>query len=164
MGKRPELQQVHEWLSDCPPEQAFFLSSGTYIRNLHELYDSLLHMREELFHEHCDDDKNDFYNWVKGAVGDEELASRLEKVQDRLKMVLVMKRRLDELDNIEYEYKDNGTPSETEEESKEPQSPEEPEPNEKKQSMLKWEMFFIGLIAGIIVGYILAALVQPLIG
>ncbi|NOZ80975.1 MAG: hypothetical protein GXP63_04850 [DPANN group archaeon] len=159
MGRKKEeinMKQVHEWLSDCLPDKAFYLTSGVYIRNLHELYDALLHMRDELFTDHVNKKKNDFYNWIQGVVGDRVLAEQIKPVKDRLRMVLAIRRRLDELEAVEHTFEDQAAEEEGIPVPKR-------EDREKKRMTLAWELFFIGLILGLIVGYVLAFYVRPLI-
>lgn len=68
---------------DVQPEHRFFLCDGTYLNNLLELAAALKYMKEETFSHHVSEQKNDFANWIRHCMGEEELAAKLEKYKTK---------------------------------------------------------------------------------
>ncbi|MBN1157151.1 hypothetical protein JXA85_06010 [Candidatus Woesearchaeota archaeon] len=163
------LKKVHEILSDVPPEKAFYLKSGKYFRNLHELLDALTFMEDDVFSHHVNSEKNDFNNWIRGAVNDEMLADRIGNETERARIVEIIENRIEELENVERAFSGE---RKKEAEPKEPARVEPPnsevekeisqaieqvkEPKVRKKGCLG--IFLTGLVAGIIIGMIGAKL------
>ena len=61
----------------------FWLNEDTPIKNLYELVESLHSMGNNVFKRYVNDKKNDFAEWIKTSLNDHELASQLEKTQDK---------------------------------------------------------------------------------
>ncbi len=68
------------------PANYFILKDGTVIKNLFELSKQLDKMPEEIFSHHVNENRNDFYNWVKDVVKDKSLARKISSVKDKDKM------------------------------------------------------------------------------
>ncbi|MBD3354834.1 hypothetical protein GF361_02525 [Candidatus Woesearchaeota archaeon] len=68
------------------PANYFILKDGTVIKNLFELSKQLDKMPEEVFSHHVNENRNDFYNWVKDVVKDKSLARKISSVKDKSKM------------------------------------------------------------------------------
>ena len=64
----------------------FVLSDGSRIHNLKELANGLDSMPDEVFYHHVNDSKNDFYNWIKEVIKDEELANLISKIKNKKDM------------------------------------------------------------------------------
>ncbi|MFH1849927.1 MAG: DUF5752 family protein, partial [archaeon] len=60
------------------------------IRSLHELIDMLETMDEDTFHFHVNESKNDFANWIRGVLGDEDLAQRISDARTRDAVISVI--------------------------------------------------------------------------
>ncbi len=69
-------------LADVQPENTFRTHKGGEIKNLRQLQSVLGEISAESFEHHVNDGKNDFANWVRNSVGDDELADIMEKTLD----------------------------------------------------------------------------------
>ncbi len=58
-------------------EQAFWLHDGPGLYNLRDLKHALDNITEEQFNFHVTDEKNDFANWVRAVLKDDECADEL---------------------------------------------------------------------------------------
>jgi hypothetical protein len=56
------------------PEQRFWLHNGMIVENLHQLAEAFDTIDDKTFDHHLNEDKNDFYNWIRYALHDKELA------------------------------------------------------------------------------------------
>jgi hypothetical protein len=88
-----------KFLSDCPPDKAFWTCNGTVLRNLRELRTLLNALNDNAFkyHVNTENKKNDFANWINDVIGDRELARQLNGVLDRHKYLEVIDRRIKQL-------------------------------------------------------------------
>ena len=86
--------EARRFLSDCAPEQCFWVNNGPILKNIEELASTLPDISDDIFQHHVNSEKNDFSNWIKYVIGDEKLAndvlssknkdSALKKVRNRL--------------------------------------------------------------------------------
>lgn len=67
-------------------ENYFFLKDGTVIKDLFELSKKLDSMPEEVFKHHVNDERNDFYNWIKDVVKRKRLAEAVKGIKEKNKM------------------------------------------------------------------------------
>jgi len=88
-------------LKKVKPEHAFQLIDGGELRNLEELAHMLEGMNHQTFQHHVNTQRNDFYNWIKDVIQDEELAKRIRFLKSRLLMRSVIQDRIEELGGIE---------------------------------------------------------------
>ena len=70
------------YLADVPQEYVFWCCDGQILKNLKELRDAFAVMTEDTFAYHVNAAKNDFHNWVRDIIKDEDLASDLLKAAD----------------------------------------------------------------------------------
>jgi hypothetical protein len=75
-------EQERKKLADAPKEKTFRTRLGKEIKNLRELSKTLDETPEDNFSEHVNDKKNDFANWIKNVLEDNELAEELYKTTD----------------------------------------------------------------------------------
>jgi hypothetical protein len=94
MGKKIFLGDAESILSDVKPEQCFWVHNGPIVRNLHELEKALEHMNEETFGYHVYNSRNDFANWVKDIIKDDELADILQKAESKDKTLKEIRDRI----------------------------------------------------------------------
>jgi len=66
---------------NLPAEKYFYVADGTVIKSLAELPYALQSMSPETFASHVNDEKNDFYNWVKDVFNHSTLARKIKKVK-----------------------------------------------------------------------------------
>jgi len=96
-------KRVHEILSDCLPEKAFYLSNGAYLRNIHELLDALKHMDDATFNSHVSKQKNDFFFWIRDVINDPDLADKINSAKKRPEFITLIEKRLEQFDDVEHE-------------------------------------------------------------
>jgi hypothetical protein len=76
----------------------FILSNGNNLYSLKELSLELDNMSDEVFNFHVNDSKNDFHNWVRDVIKDEELSIIIEKVKNAKDMqIRILKHIVKEL-------------------------------------------------------------------
>jgi len=76
------MHKEKEKLSDVHPDETFKAHSGDEIKNLNQLLDVLNDISSESFEHHVNEEKNDFANWIRNSINDDELADILEKTLD----------------------------------------------------------------------------------
>lgn len=96
-------EKAKKILNNVPDEHHFRLHMGTNIRNLSELAEALEIMADRSFYHHVSETKNDFSNWIKDVVGDEELASKVLKLNSKEAMMKQIKKRIDLLERKHVE-------------------------------------------------------------
>ena len=95
------MVQANKALSDVTdPGRAFWFCNGTIVRNIYELASTVELCNNEIFEYHNNSEKNDFYKWVLDVLGDNVLARRIKKEQDKKKFFQKIKRRIKELEKL----------------------------------------------------------------
>jgi hypothetical protein len=79
-----EKRQLDKLLVKVPSADVFYCHDGSVFADLRELAEGLEAMSDETFAYHSNLEKQDFSNWVRDIVGDEELANDLAKATNRL--------------------------------------------------------------------------------
>jgi hypothetical protein len=87
-------QDAKRFLADVPEEYVFWCFNGHILRNMQELAEALNTMTDETFAYHSNAQKNDFSNWVRDIIRDDELASGLMKASSRTKAAKVVSERI----------------------------------------------------------------------
>ncbi len=92
-------------LSDCPPQNSFWTCNGTICRNIYELMDNIRALNDYAFKYHVNQDKhkNDFADWIRHVLDDEELALRLQGLYDKERYIDIIQRRVWELQDLDKE-------------------------------------------------------------
>lgn len=75
-GTHPALDDVHH-------DYHFITHQGSPIKNVHELLAYVKDLNNETFGDFVNEEKNDFYNWIKYAVKDDYLAKQIEGVKSK---------------------------------------------------------------------------------
>ena len=89
--------KAREYLTDVPEEYVFRSCTGRTLRNLKELSDELSCMSDTDFCYHVNAEKNDFRNWVRDIIRDQELSRRLQRSLDRLESARFVANRIRQL-------------------------------------------------------------------
>jgi len=76
------------------PNKHFYTRDKKALTNLIELYDYIRSCEEENFRHHVDGSKNDFANWVRHVITDEELAQQMDGCLLREPMQFRLLRRI----------------------------------------------------------------------
>ena len=69
--------EARKYLSDVASEQCFWINNGPILKNLEELANVLPEISDDTFQHHVNNEKNDFSNWIRDVVGDQQLANDL---------------------------------------------------------------------------------------
>ena len=77
-------EKSQKLLSKVPEEYIFWCYGGATFRDMKELAEGLVAMSDDVFAYHVNSEKNDFCNWVRDVVQDDELASDLARATNRL--------------------------------------------------------------------------------
>ena len=99
MSKSVSLEDAERILADASPEQCFWVNNGPVIKNLSEMSDFLASMNDDIFKHHVNKEKNDFGNWVRDVLKDEELANDIAKVKSRERILKKVQSRISKLNN-----------------------------------------------------------------
>lgn len=91
------VHKARKTLGDVHPDFTFKLVSGGELKNLNELLTALKNMDVKTFSHHVNDDKNDFANWVRDVLKDEELANAIDWCHDQVDMERIVKNKIIEL-------------------------------------------------------------------
>jgi len=70
-----------------PSDKYFYLKDGTVVKNLFELSKALEKMPDDVFRHHVNENKNDFYNWVRDIVKDPKLAANVLSAKSSKEML-----------------------------------------------------------------------------
>lgn len=94
---RPKVDknQAARYLSTVPDEKAFGCHDGRAFRSLKDLKEAIDFMAEETYAYHSNQGKKDFANWVRDVIGDEQLASELNKATSREQAARFLDERYD---------------------------------------------------------------------
>jgi hypothetical protein len=87
-------QEAAKFLAEVPPEYAFWCQDGRTLRDMKELGKALATMTDETYNYHANMAKNDFSTWVRDVIGDDTLASNLQKALDRAQAASQTTRRV----------------------------------------------------------------------
>ena len=98
MNKTVSLEDAERILADASPEQCFWVNNGSIIKNLSEMANALAGMKDEIFSHHVNKEKNDFGNWVRDVLKDEELANNITNVRSKEKILKKVQSRLKKLE------------------------------------------------------------------
>ena len=82
--KAKEKRQPEKLLAKVPAQYVFYCRDGSVFADLRELVEGLRAMSNETFAYHSNLQKQDFSNWVRDVIGDEELANDLAKASSKL--------------------------------------------------------------------------------
>jgi hypothetical protein len=81
-------------LKDVDPNFHFNTHEGKQIKNMHELVQYINGLDEEAFKIYVNEEKNDFYRWIKDSVGDHELANEIKDIKKKEDITTNLIRRL----------------------------------------------------------------------
>ena len=85
------------FLLDVSPGNFFILSNGMKIKNPIELVGSLRTMSNKVFEHHVNPHKNDFSEWIRDVIKDNELANGVFKAKSKDEMIKLIERRISEV-------------------------------------------------------------------
>ena len=89
--------EARKYLSDVASEQCFWVNNGPILKNLEELANVLPEISDDTFQHHVNNEKNDFSNWIKDVVGDQQLANDLLSSKSKYSALNKIRNRLNSL-------------------------------------------------------------------
>ncbi|MCF7866049.1 DUF5752 family protein [Candidatus Woesearchaeota archaeon] len=81
--KKNVSKKKEKILGNAPEEHYFILCNGQPIKNPKELADALENLRDDVFHHHVNNEKNDFSTWINNVFEDIELAEKLGETKNK---------------------------------------------------------------------------------
>lgn len=81
--KRTTIQEARQFLQGVDPSVAFYINGGGLVNSLEELAAALVSMEDQTYKFHANSDKNDFANWIKEIVKDQNLAKEMLRARNR---------------------------------------------------------------------------------
>jgi hypothetical protein len=82
--KEKPARKRSEKLEKVPVEYVFWCNDGSVFSDLEELATGLAAMSDDTYAYHCNPEKQDFVNWVREVVRDDELAAELAMAANRI--------------------------------------------------------------------------------
>ncbi|MBI4267398.1 MAG: hypothetical protein HY662_01270 [Chloroflexi bacterium] len=80
---KQQKEEAMKLIAHVPEEYVFRCNNGDVYSDMEELAEGLRSMTDEVFAYHANDTKNDFVNWVRDIIRDEELAINLAEATSR---------------------------------------------------------------------------------
>jgi len=93
----PKKASDHPVMKDVYHEWHFITHEGDPLKNVGELLTYIHSLDEATFKEFVNEEKNDFYNWINHAVGDKELAARIQNVSSKADVTKEIRDRILEI-------------------------------------------------------------------
>lgn len=85
-------------LENCKPENCFWLRNGQALKNGREMAQALKTIDNDTFRYHVNDQRNDFYNWIKDIYQDQKLAQKLQHCRSAQEMAHHINNRIREVE------------------------------------------------------------------
>jgi hypothetical protein len=82
-SKAAVKKQPAKSVTRVPVELVFWCHDGSTFADLRELAEGLAAMSDETFFYHCNSEKQDFANWVRDVIIEEDLAEELARAINR---------------------------------------------------------------------------------
>ena len=92
--------KVKIFLDDVPRDYVFRCVNGHILRNMREMESEFKIISKQDYAYHVNDEKNDFYNWVKDIIKDDSLANNLLKASSPTQAVRYVTKRLNDLSSL----------------------------------------------------------------
>ncbi|MCC7573998.1 DUF87 domain-containing protein [Candidatus Woesearchaeota archaeon] len=78
---------------DVPPDKILKLHNDMLVVTPTSLYSEIEAMKDSDYEYHVNENKNDFADWIRDAVGDAELAEHLDNTKDRKEIISLLDKR-----------------------------------------------------------------------
>jgi len=75
-------------------ENFFFLNDGSRLRSMEDLRSALRKMNDSTFRYHVNEERNDFYNWIKDVFNNFKLANKIKDVKNKKQMHSIINKAL----------------------------------------------------------------------
>ena len=98
MKSKLSKEQAKCILGEAPWDKKFWACDGRAYSTLYDLEDALKTMDDGIFNYHCNEQKNDFANWVEYVIGDQKLTGKMRKAKTKSTMLKSVSAHLKELE------------------------------------------------------------------
>jgi hypothetical protein len=104
VSMNPEEPFKNRLLIPCPSDKTFYTHQGHIIWSVYELVSDVQNMDDYnfVYHVNLDHNKNDFADWIRDVLGDEELAMQLEGITDKKKYLSIIKKRIKKIEGLQH--------------------------------------------------------------
>jgi len=90
-----EVLITKEVYGKAPEKHHFILKDGRKLKDLKDLTNSLVNMKEDIFKHHVNELKNDFSSWVKDVFNEKYLAEELKKFHSSIETELTLQKHFE---------------------------------------------------------------------
>jgi septum site-determining protein MinD len=90
-GKPGEIKKSWMFIKS-PKDNSFKLKNGRELMCIKDLVMALESMEDETFNHHVNNDKNDFSNWIKDAIGHKRLGERIKNMRTKPELLDILKK------------------------------------------------------------------------
>ncbi|MFH1398513.1 MAG: hypothetical protein ABIG95_00185 [Candidatus Woesearchaeota archaeon] len=105
MPKGLTLSRARRILRVVPSKQSFWLCTNRDLRSLNSLANELEDSNDDVFRYHVNRYKNDFSNWVKDIIGDNDFAREISRIRTKPTLVRKIREKINESKDIVNKYK-----------------------------------------------------------
>lgn len=96
-GNMESLTIKPKFMEDVHPNSRFYTWDGSVLNNISDLYDHLLNMDNLTYSHHVTKNKNDFHNWIKDVIKDQQLADNILQSSSREETRSLINERINQL-------------------------------------------------------------------
>jgi ElaB/YqjD/DUF883 family membrane-anchored ribosome-binding protein len=150
MSNSIKAEDIDIVMSNCEPEHQFITKKGDTIKNITELAQKIKQMDEETYIHHANEQRNDFSNWIKDVLKDEELANEIKRSKNKQETANRIDDKIKRLNKIKEHLKKI-----EEQEKTEFKNTKETVTNEKRGMHDYIYGIIIGTITGLLLGMLL---------
>ncbi len=90
-----KVEDIKKILSNVSDFESFWFCNNTVASSLEELSKLLLEIDDTTFRYHLHKNKNDYEDWIKNIIGDEEFSKEISRVKTRVTLSKKIEERVD---------------------------------------------------------------------
>ncbi len=90
-----KVEDIKKILSNVSDFESFWFCNNTVASSLEELSKLLLEVDDTTFRYHLHKNKNDYEDWIKNIIGDEEFSKEISRVKTRITLSKKIEERVD---------------------------------------------------------------------
>ena len=90
-----KIEDIKKILSNVSDFESFWFCNNTVASSLEELSKLLLEVDDTTFRYHLHKNKNDYEDWIKNIIGDEEFSKEISRVKTRITLSKKIEERVD---------------------------------------------------------------------
>ncbi|MBW2971290.1 hypothetical protein KY320_03980 [Candidatus Woesearchaeota archaeon] len=105
MGKSMSLARAKRLLKVVGGKDSFWLCTNEDLRSLNTLAQALERVDDDVFRYHVNKYKNDFSDWVKDKIGDNDFAREISRIKTKDTLVRKLNEKVDESRELVKKYR-----------------------------------------------------------